>query len=172
MYSVDRYQDQNTIPKLMALPEETLREIFSYLSLVTLCSSLRNVCKKFKLFVDRYLKIGRTFHLVGRQEGFENEAIEYIQMAKRGMVIIWKPMSYIPYDSFNLQTDMNGDKSDERPVGKVLYTALGERIVFHFNDNGRCMMYRYTPEDEKRTVRRKQLFENFTAFRCNHHVEP
>ena len=60
-----------------------------------------------------------------------------LQIVNNGIAIIWEPTSYIPYPSFILLTDKNWDKRDERPVGKVLYTALGERIVYHFNDNGR-----------------------------------
>ena len=157
MYSDDRYQDGNTIPKLMTVPEEILHEIISYLSLETLCSSLRKVCKKIKLYVDHYLKVGRTFHLVGRQEGSESEAIEYIQMPNKGIIIIWKPVSYIPYDSFYLQTDKNWDEHEERLLEKVIFTTLGQRIVFHFSEGGKCMIYRHNPETDRWKIRRESL---------------
>ena len=167
MYSVGRYKDGNTLPKLMTLPEEILREIFRYLSLETLCCSFRKVCRKIQFFVDSYLKVGRRYHLVGRQGGSESEAIEYNQMASKGIAIIWKPVSYIPYDSFILLTDNNWDKYDERVVDKVIYTTLGERIVFHFCEKGKCMIYRYYPG----TDCWKKVFEYFRVFGCICHIE-
>ena len=167
MCSVGRYKDGNTRPKLMTLPEEIFREIFRYLYVETLCCSLRKVCRKIQFFVDRYLKVGRTYNLVSRQGGSESEAIEYIQIVNNGIAIVWEPTSYIPYPSFILLTDKNWDKYDQRLVDKVIYTTLGEKIGFHFSESGKCMIYRYNPG----TDRWKKLFEYFRPFRCSCYVE-
>ena len=53
-------QEGNNISPILTLPEETMREIFNYLSFETLHFSLRTVCKNIHTYVDDYLKIRET----------------------------------------------------------------------------------------------------------------
>ena len=83
MESGERYPDGNNIPSIISLPEEIIRVIFDNLSFETLYFALRKVCKKIQKYVDRYVKVGGTSFLLGRQEGLENKVIEMIQLPKK-----------------------------------------------------------------------------------------
>ena len=94
-----RCLDGSDISLIMTLPEETMREIFNYLSFETLYFSLRRVCKNIQIYVDRYLQVrGRSF-LAGCQEGSEKEVIEIIKKPKEGYITLRVPGSCITWDT-------------------------------------------------------------------------
>ena len=56
---------KNLQPGMLDLPEQILRQIFSYLDHITLFLSLKEVCPMMKTYVDRYIGTGGIFLLVG-----------------------------------------------------------------------------------------------------------
>ena len=79
----DKSQDGINISPILTLPEETMREIFIYLSFETLHFSLRTVCKNIHTYVDDYLHIRGTSFFVTCQRGLKKEVIEITEMPKR-----------------------------------------------------------------------------------------
>ena len=88
MDSGDKCQDGNKVSTIMILPEETMCEIFNYLSFETLYFSLRNVCKNLQIYVDHYLKERGTTYLVGGQVGSKKQVIEIIEKPKEGFITL------------------------------------------------------------------------------------
>ena len=133
MDSGDRCQDGNKISPIMTLPEETMREIFNYLSFETLYFSLRKVCMNIQTYVDHDLKVTGTSLLVGGQEGSENQRIEIIKKPGKGLIILRAPLSSIPCVTSKVPYNDSFDEHRDRRIDKVLYAAIRE--------SGVCYMY-------------------------------
>ena len=162
----DKCQDGNKISTIMTLPEETMCEIFNYLSFETLYFSLRNVCKNLQIYVDHYLKLRGSSFLVGGQEGLETEVIEIIKQPGNGLIILRTPLSSNSFITSKLQHNASLDKHPARLIDKVLYAAMRESGVCYIYKN-KDLIYRYDLESDKW----EKIFEDSTALRCLYHIE-
>ena len=150
----DKCQDGNKISTIMTLPEETMCEIFNYLSFETLYFSLRNVCKNLQIYVDHYLKLRGSSFLVGGQEGLETEVIEIIKQPGNGLIILRTPLSSTSFITSKLQHNASLDKHPARLIDKVLYAAMRESGVCYIYKNEvfesqKGLIYRYDLESDK-----------------------
>ena len=165
MESRDGYQEGKNIPLIMTLPEETMRNIFNYLSFETLYFSLRKVCKNIQTYVDHYLKVRGTTFLVGGQEDSKKHVIEIIKKPGKGFIIIRTPVSTISFVT-NLQYNQSLDKYPCRRIDKVLHAAIGETdVCYMYKGNG--LIYRYDLESDKW----EKISENCRILRCLDHKQ-
>lgn len=161
MDSGDGYEDGNSIPPILTIPEETMRDIFDYLSFETLYFSLRKVCKNIQTYVDHNLKVRGTTFLVGGQEGSEKEVIEIVKKPGKGFIIIRTPVSTLSCVNSNRQYHKSLDEHPCRRIDKVLYGAmLKTGVCYMYKGNG--LIYRYDLESDKW----EKILENCRALRC------
>ena len=164
----NRGHDGNSIPPIMMVPEETMIEIFSYLSFETLHFSLRKVCKKIQAMVDRYLKVRGTSFLVGRQECWGKEVIEIIKKPKKGFIILRAPVSSVPCGTSTLQYNESLDEYGDSRINKVLFAAMRETGVCYIYKNEKGLIYRYDLDSDKW----ENILENSSTLKCLDHDEP
>ena len=104
---MEQYLKDDDNQQLMRLPEQTIREIFRYLSFETLYFYLRNVCKKMKCYVDHFIDVGGIFFLEGHRRGRiqHSEVIYIIQTKNEQFEIFWRPVSFVPWSPVYFKND-------------------------------------------------------------------
>ena len=167
MDSGDKSLNGNNISQMMKLPEEALREIFDYLSLETLHFTLRTVCKKINIYVDRYLKFRGTSFFVCCPGGLEKEVIEITEMPKKGFILLPTPASTIPWVASNLQNNeiLDGHRDQIRLNNMVLYAAKYRTAVCHICKSEKCLTFDYDLESEMW----RKVLENCMPLKCLDH---
>ena len=157
-------QDGNKIPPIMALPEETMREIFNYLSIETLYISLRQVCKNIQTYVDRYLKARASSFLFGEKGGTEKEVIKVIKEPKKGLIILRGPVSSNSGISSKIQNNQSLNDYLIRRIDKMFYAEVRATGIYKMY-KGTGLICRYDLESNKW----EKLSGNCIILRCLDH---
>ena len=107
MASIEKYLNDDSNKQLIKLPEEIIREIFSYLSFETLYFTLRKVCKKMKCYVDHFIDVEGIFFLEGHRRGRiqHSEVIYIIQTKNKQFKVFWRPVSFVPWSPVYFKND-------------------------------------------------------------------
>ena len=158
----DKCLDENEISLIMTLPEETMRNIFNYLSFETLYFSLRRVCKNVQTYVDRYLDVRGTSFLIGCQEGSEKEVIEIIKKPKEGSISLRVPVSCIAGDTSNCQNNKIVRAHRDGQIDMIFYANMYETSICKVYKSKKGLVFRYDLESEKW----KKLLEKCGTVKC------
>ena len=149
MDNSDKSLDGNNISPILTLPEETMREIFKYISFETFIFSLRRVCKNIQTYVDQYLKVRGTSFLVGDQDLPEKKVMEMIEKPKEGFITLRAPGSSIPWVASKLQNKESLDKHRDRQIDMVFYLAMHEMGICSIHKSEKSFIFCYDLENDK-----------------------
>ena len=164
---MEKYLKDDNNQQLMRLPEETIREIFRYLSFETLYFYLRNVCKKMKCYVDNFIDLGGIFFLEGYRRGRiqHSEVIYIIQTKNKQFKIFWRPVSFVPWSPVYFK---NNKGEEHRCDDEWHYSVIDEKLVCCIHQRHRFLVYQCNIQNGKWS----RIAEKHTFFECLDQNEP
>ena len=160
-----------SIPCLIDLPEQVLRQIFHYIDFETLFVHLQETCQSMKNVVNQYINMGGVFLMVGRVDS-PLELLFVFRQASKRFNVYRKGIAPISCDVSNEHPgSLCGplcppfyDELDDEPS----YFAWNNTIVSCLKQRQRYVIYQYQFE----TGKWKIIYKNVSVCEAKSHVPP
>ena len=164
--------------QIMSLPEEIFREMFCYLSIEMLHSSLRKVCRQMQYYVDRYMDVQGIFFLVSSKNCMANNIITIFKGPCKKFKIIWKDVPHLNQLNNLQKTTKRAKQCRSCPYNDLFFSAIDDTVVCTISHRPlkrhnwwRVQAFRYDILKDNWNV----LCNNCTAYECmnlKHSADP